>query len=219
MKADIYTSDDILKSSTAVALLEAGIDQFGQFGLKATTRNVAEKAKANIAAIPYYFRSKEGLYQACMHYIIDNILKEIGSVMIPLESSLCEFTPDQAKAAYLDIIDAYCGFFLEDYRTHSWAQFIMREHATPTAAYQIFNQRYYQHMRRIQLKLLAICFGGSEDDPGVKIRSHALFGQVLGFLVAKEALLESLNKRQLDANDIAQIKAIVRQHTQAVFTT
>jgi AcrR family transcriptional regulator len=199
-------------------LLEAGIDQFGQFGLKATTRNVAEKARANIASIPYYFRSKEGLYLACMHYIIDNIWKEIGQVMVPAELELSLISPDAAKAQYLKIMDTFCGFFLEDSRTHTWAQFIMREHATPTAAYKIFNERYYQYMRRVQLKLLSKCLGKSEHDTRIKIQSHALFGQVLGFLVAKESLLNSLNQRELTTEDIMLIKEVVREQTNAVLS-
>ncbi|MBT1449947.1 CerR family C-terminal domain-containing protein [Glaciecola sp. XM2] len=218
MTISYHTSDDILSSTTAVALLEAGIDQFGQFGLKATTRNIAEKAHANIAAIPYYFRSKQGLYLACMHYIIDNIFREIGEVMIPLESTLSGLTPEQAKHAYLNIMDTYCGFFIEDPRTHTWAQFIMREHANPTDAYHIFSERYYQHMRRVQLKLLGKCFGRSEHDAKIKVQSHTLFGQVLGFLVAKESLLESLNQRELTADDITLIKDVVRQHTNSVLS-
>jgi AcrR family transcriptional regulator len=213
-----HTSNDILSSTTAVALLEAGIDQFGQFGLKATTRNVAEKARANIASIPYYFRSKEGLYLACMHYIIDNIWKEIGQVMVPAELELSLISPDAAKAQYLKIMDTFCGFFLEDSRTHTWAQFIMREHATPTAAYKIFNERYYQYMRRVQLKLLSKCLGKSEHDTRIKIQSHALFGQVLGFLVAKESLLNSLNQRELTTEDIMLIKEVVREQTNAVLS-
>jgi AcrR family transcriptional regulator len=219
MSISFHTSEDILNSTTAVALLEAGIDQFGQFGLKATTRNVAEKASANIASIPYYFRSKEGLYLACMHYIIDNIWKEIGEIMIPLESELSAITQQGAKAQYLKILDTFCGFFLEDPRTHTWAQFIMREHATPTDAYTIFNQRYYQYMRRVQLRLLGKCLGKSEHDTRLKIQSHALFGQVLGFLVAKESLLNRLNQRELTPQDIALIKEVVRQQTEAILST
>ena len=46
-------------------LLEAATDVFGRYGYEAaTTRMIAKEAKVNIAAIPYYFNGKEGLYFA-----------------------------------------------------------------------------------------------------------------------------------------------------------
>jgi hypothetical protein len=66
---------------------------------------------------------------------------------------------------------------------------------------------------------LGKCLGKSEHDTRLKIQSHALFGQVLGFLVAKESLLNSLNQRELTPQDIALIKEVVRQQTEAILST
>ncbi len=53
-------------------LLQAAIELFGELGLKgATTRDIAQRAGQNIAAITYYFNSKEGLYLAVAQYIAD----------------------------------------------------------------------------------------------------------------------------------------------------
>ena len=44
-------------------LLAAATELFGECGLQgATTRDIAQRAGQNIAAITYYFSSKEGLY-------------------------------------------------------------------------------------------------------------------------------------------------------------
>lgn len=213
-------AEDILSSSTAVALLNAGIDQFGQYGLKATTRNVAEKANANIAAIPYYFRSKKGLYNACMHYIVDNIWDSIGNKMnefqLMSEKAGGRLTQGDAKTFYLGLMESFCDFFLSDPDTLNWAQFIMREHTSPTEAYHIFYQRYYKQMQHIKLQLLGTCLGLTSFDKLVKIKSHAIFGQVLGFLVARESLLQGLEQDDLDNTDIEMIKSVIQQHTQAI---
>jgi AcrR family transcriptional regulator len=163
------TSDDILSSTTAIALLEAGIVQFGQYGLKATTRNVAEQASANIAAIPYYFRNKKGLYNACMHYIVDKIWETIGNSVqlfeaIPKDGE-GKIPKTDAKACYLQIMDTLDKPF---------------------------------------------------DDKRIKFQSHALFGQVLGFLVARETLLNGLKQDDLSKEDIALIKDVVRAHALAI---
>ncbi|KHG49154.1 transcriptional regulator, TetR family [Enterobacter hormaechei subsp. xiangfangensis] len=42
-------------------LIAAALAQFGEYGLHATTRDIAAQAGQNIAAITYYFGSKEDL--------------------------------------------------------------------------------------------------------------------------------------------------------------
>ncbi len=54
-------------------LIAAGLEQFGEYGLNATTRDIAARAGQNIAAITYYFGSKEDLYLACARSISDFI--------------------------------------------------------------------------------------------------------------------------------------------------
>lgn len=54
-------------------LIAAALAQFGEYGLHATTRDIAAQAGQNIAAITYYFGSKEDLYLACAQWIADFI--------------------------------------------------------------------------------------------------------------------------------------------------
>lgn len=52
-------------AATRAALIEAAAPLFGAQGFEATrTREIADKAKANVSAINYHFGSKMGLYQA-----------------------------------------------------------------------------------------------------------------------------------------------------------
>lgn len=52
-------------------LIAAALAQLGEYGLHATTRDIAAQAGQNIAAITYYFGSKEDLYLACAQWIAD----------------------------------------------------------------------------------------------------------------------------------------------------
>lgn len=54
-------------------LIAAAIAQFGEYGQHATTRDIAAQAGQNIAAITYYFGSKDDLYLACAQWIADFI--------------------------------------------------------------------------------------------------------------------------------------------------
>lgn len=55
---------------TEERLLEAAGEVFAEYGYRgATVRQICEKAKANLAAVNYYFRDKDGLYLAVMRYL------------------------------------------------------------------------------------------------------------------------------------------------------
>lgn len=50
-----------------VALMDAAKSLFGKFGFDATSvKMIAERAKANVSLISYYFDGKEGLFRACI---------------------------------------------------------------------------------------------------------------------------------------------------------
>ncbi|PKO00618.1 MAG: TetR/AcrR family transcriptional regulator [Chloroflexi bacterium HGW-Chloroflexi-4] len=54
-------------------IIEAAIECIEEFGLKgATNRRIAEKAGVNLAAINYYFRSKEKLIEKVMETTLNN---------------------------------------------------------------------------------------------------------------------------------------------------
>ena len=58
---------------TEQRLLEAAGEVFAEYGYRgATVRQICEKAKANLAAVNYYFRDKDGLYLAVMRYLHTN---------------------------------------------------------------------------------------------------------------------------------------------------
>ncbi|MGS9174443.1 TetR family transcriptional regulator, partial [Salmonella enterica subsp. enterica serovar Infantis] len=58
-------------------LIADALAQFGEYGLQATTRDIAALAGQNIAAITYYFGSKEDLYLACAQCIADFLGEKI----------------------------------------------------------------------------------------------------------------------------------------------
>lgn len=69
-------------------LIAAALAQFGEYGMNATTREIAAQAGQNIAAITYYFGSKEDLYLACAQWIADFIGEQF-SVRMPRKPNAC----------------------------------------------------------------------------------------------------------------------------------
>lgn len=65
---------DSRRDAARRSLLYAAIEVFGDKGLKgASVREIARKAGQNIAAIAYYFGSKEGLYHATITCIVQEL--------------------------------------------------------------------------------------------------------------------------------------------------
>jgi TetR/AcrR family transcriptional regulator, regulator of cefoperazone and chloramphenicol sensitivity len=66
-------------------LIKAGLEFFGMFNLEgATTRQLAERAGVNQAAIPYYFGGKEGLYLAVIEHVINHKASRVRPLCVGL---------------------------------------------------------------------------------------------------------------------------------------
>lgn len=62
-------TSDIANQRTRQRVLEAAVEVFTEHGFrKATVRDICKRAHANVAAINYHFRDKEGLYTAVLQY-------------------------------------------------------------------------------------------------------------------------------------------------------
>lgn len=87
-------------------LIAAAIAQFGEYGLHATTRDIAAQAGQNIAAITYYFGSKDDLYLACAQWIADCIGENFRPHAEAAEALLAQTKPD--KPALRELILRSC---------------------------------------------------------------------------------------------------------------
>ncbi|WP_335933353.1 TetR/AcrR family transcriptional regulator [Streptomyces sp. PTD5-9] len=66
---------------TRALLLDSARRRFAHDGYAATTvRDIADDAGVNVALINRYFQSKEGLFEACLKGVIDELGREAGAV-------------------------------------------------------------------------------------------------------------------------------------------
>lgn len=203
---------------TRYALIMAGLELFGEYGVKATTtRMLAERADANISAIPYYFDNKDGLYIAVVTYIAEQMQRHVGdkakSIAENIDLSHCNSA--QAKDAYHEIMDVFITLFLLSDEPKAWARIVVREQLYPTDAFDILYEQGMRPMQDMMSALMAKILPKEINDKELTIRSHALFGQVLGFLVSREALLRGLEKKKLTQADFAMIRDVVHAHIEA----
>ncbi len=201
--------------TTKQALIKAGLELFSKHGLNVTsTRMLSKKSGANISAIPYYFRSKEGLYYAVVTYISEQMEKHVGYIVDEINERMSKekLSKEEANKEYHRLINAFISFFIGTDEPKVWTQILHREQAHPTEAFEILYNKTIKKTQKIFTVLCGVLIDLPSDSLEVKIRVHALSGQILGFLVHQEELLRDLGVKKLSKTHIVYIRTILNAH-------
>jgi AcrR family transcriptional regulator len=191
-------------------LIKAGLEIFGTFNLEgATTRQLAERAGVNQAAIPYYFGGKEGLYLAVI--VITHKASRVRPVLLQISELLeqKQLTPEEAVNQIKTLFAVYLQVLLEDKAATTWARIIMREQMQPTKAFHLLYERWIRHVHETLAALLAVILQKSPTDPNVILRTHMLVGQIQIFLSGRETIWRRVNWEGYDESARKQIQKAV----------
>ncbi len=97
-------------------------------------------------------------------------------------------------------------------QSDKWAQFILREQASPSAAFDILYEHGSGRFVGAVTHLTAIA---ARDEPGSKrarLRALSLIGQVFVFRTARALTLRTLETKKLDQGDIALLTTLIREN-------
>src|ERR1700756_5640325 len=172
-------------------LIEAGLETFGIFNLEgATTRQLAQRAGVNQAAIPYYFGGKEGLYLAVIEHLLTHKASRVRPRVLEIQQILQQkrLSPREALEGIKTIFGAFLQVLLEDKATTTWARIIMREQMQPTKAFDLIYERWIRPVHETLSALLAVVLRKKATEPSLILRTHTLVGQMLIFLSGRETI-------------------------------
>jgi TetR/AcrR family transcriptional regulator, regulator of cefoperazone and chloramphenicol sensitivity len=195
-------------------LLDAAAEIFGTYNLEgATTRQLAERAGVNQAAIPYYFGGKEGLYLATVEHFFSVHAPKIGSLVGEIESRLAAKKIDQGEALNLlkKLLETMLEVLLRKQTNRSFGRIIMREQMQPTKAFDLIYERVIRHIHQTISALLAILLDREPDDRRVIFRAQMIVGQILVFLAGRETIKRRLNLTAYTDEEFAEIKAALHE--------
>ncbi|WP_411829848.1 transcriptional regulator CecR [Rahnella aceris] len=195
------------------SLIKAAIAQFGEYGLQATTRDIAALAGQNIAAITYYFGSKEELYIASAGWIADFINDNFLEHMQCAEEVMSQSPSDKAQIRQL--IHTACEQMirlLTSDETLNLSKFISREQLSPTPAYQLIHDRVIAPMHSHLTSLVGRYTGRDPLDTETILHTHALLGQILAFRLGRETILLRAGWTNFDKANRQQISSVVLTH-------
>jgi AcrR family transcriptional regulator len=204
-------------SSTESRLINVAIDLFGRDGMEAVgTRAVAEAAGAQMSAITYHFGGKEGLYLACARHIAAEMRKRT-SPLLELALAACSDSggPAKARTAILAMLGGFVAVMMDDDIAPT-ARFIVREQMNPTPAFAIlFDEAMQPVLERMHQLLQRIAANRLTHDQ-VRIRTLALYGQVLAFRFARATLMRATGWQSVGAAEISGVREVVVAHANAI---
>lgn len=169
---------------TRARLLDAAAHLFAERGFaRVTVRDICRAARANVAAVNYHFRGKDGLYTAVMQSAIGTMQSTTEAARLAGERE----DPEGQLRAYIRVfIERVAGS-----GRNTWIhQLIMREISEPTPALDMVVQQVLQPRMTYICGIISALVDSSPDDPcvvrsamSVQTQFHALsWGQVMGKL-------------------------------------
>ncbi len=208
MQIPLIMSVDPEKLKTEERIIVAAIRVFSDTPVElASTRAIAKEAGVSLSALPYYFKTKENLYQAAINRIVDFVEEAANakfSALPPIES----LTPNEAKNMLRWLVDTLIDR-IYDPGVITFAKIIMREHLSPSPVYDVIYQRFIKGLFNNVTKLLQRITPELSDEEAV-FKIVWSFGQIVGFRIGRELL-----KRHVagfvgfSTEEIAEIKALI----------
>ncbi len=197
-------------------LLEAACEIFGKNGPdSATTRQIAQAAKQNIAAIAYYFGSKEGLYLAVAQYIADLIRIDFEPTVAQLDDFLEKHNPTEhlplLQKLIIDSFLQYARLVLDKSNVHI-SRIMAREQLVPTEAYSLIHQQALSPLLTRVNRLLALYIGLDPTLPKTMLHTHAILGEVLSFRLVRETILRQTGWDRIGKQEYEIISNTLKVH-------
>jgi AcrR family transcriptional regulator len=213
-RADRSTHDN-RGANTRQRLIHSALGVFGEYGFHgASTRMLAERAGANLAAIPYYFGGKEGLYRAAAEFIVEFSRRELQPVIDRAERMAAERKRSRPAASALleELLERFSSLVIGSPEVDSWAIFIMREQLHPGAAFEILYEGMMKRLLGSASQLLAILLRMRSDDPRLIITTQTVFGQAMMFRSGRAAALRQLGWKEITDDRLKLIQSVVREN-------
>lgn len=182
---------------TRARIILAAIKCFGEFGFAgASTRDIANEAGVNAPALQYYFDNKEGVYTACVEYIVGLVMGQMGEAIEAAERVVAE-----PEATDKQLIDAFCelqnrkaGFMEEVPEIEGWHMFMAREQAGlgPEAGFKVFHERFSSRLAAVGANIVTRLAGVAPDDEAMRVRAVCISTLGMAFRVMRRSVDSSM---------------------------
>ena len=191
-------------------LIDAGTRLFGIHGFDAVrTRTLADEARVNQSAIPYYFGGKKGLYLAVAEYLAGELNAQLADAVKGPVARFESMSRDEAVAELESLMIGFARNRIGDHDTDARATFLAREQLQPTDAFEVLFDQFFEPLHVVVSALVGRITGREPDASDTITTAHALVGQVLAFAVAKHTYLRRQGVSDLTPDHVESIATTV----------
>lgn len=161
---------------TRQRVLEAAGQVFAELGFRAATvRDICAKAGANVAAVNYHFRDKEGLYREAVRYAGETLLFQhgVGDIRAALEA---ELPAEQKLRAF---VRAQVSRVLDEAAPAWQSRLVMREMVDPTPCLASLCERFFGPVHAALRGVVRELLGPAATEDRVRMTASSIVGQTV----------------------------------------
>jgi TetR/AcrR family transcriptional regulator, regulator of cefoperazone and chloramphenicol sensitivity len=168
---------------TRQRLIEAAGEVFAERGFRAATvRDICQRAKANVAAVNYYFGDKEHLYTAVLKYAFHNSLQKYPPLLALDDNA----SPERRLHAYILSFMLRC---LGEGSPAWLGKLMAREMAEPTHALDILIHEAFRPLFEVLMSLVRELLGPRAQPAQVQLCADSIIAQCLHYQHARPVLV------------------------------
>jgi AcrR family transcriptional regulator len=205
---------------TRERIVAAAVTLFGERGFAgASTRDIASAAGVNAPALQYYFENKEGVYQACAQYIVDELKARFAPAMQQANEALKNpGNTDALIEAFLAIREVALDMVFLPPAGSKAHLFVARELADeePSAASKLFYRRLKHPLHKLNMTLLSHITDTGPSDPVTRIRLLSIRGLVMPFFHPPGACLDLLGWKDINKARGTLLKVTLLEETRTL---
>ncbi len=176
---------------TRVRLIEAASDVFAERGFaNATVREICVRASANVAAINYHFRDKQGLYGEVVKHLRDRVMEQ-ASFRQASDASLA--APVRLKAFITSMLERT----ISDMPCAQLGKIISKEMVEPSPGFAEIAQKYAGRQAEIVREIVREIVGPQVPEPKLDLCITSIIGACLVFHHCKP-MIQRLAQRPED---------------------
>ena len=194
-----------LVSGTEKRLLEAAGEIFAEHGYRAATvRQICEKARANIAAVNYYFGDKEGLYMAALRSVHRASVEKYPSNLDVSPAT----TPEHKLRVY---VQSLLLRIFDEGRPGWHTKIMMREMLEPTRALDMLVEEDARPLHQELSAIVRELLGSAADDEVVRLSALSVVSQCVYYRRARPVITRLYPQQRYDSKEVERLTEHITQ--------
>jgi len=199
-----------MKKSTKDKIIEAAIHEFASKGYEqATTRDILLAAGANVAAINYYFKGKQGLYVEVLMHIVEVVRKRFRDLYpqyLVLKATMPN--PQKSKEMLKTSIRTFVELMSSDEFSLDLTMIYVREYTQPSPYYETLsdlNKTCFSWFTT----LLKDASEGVLSEKQANLQAVMLYSQMFTIFTRKKVILRAMGWKDYDEEALSEILSVI----------